>query len=236
MINPYYKNMDKQDIEVLLNKFTSLTLESKIALKNIINERYKKDDFNNELVTALNKSIIDKLDEYKDLKYLDDLGYSLLIENENLILQRSSRAKLVDLFGVIISIVLILTLSYSLAKLYISYSNGKLLTLSNLPFVIGLITGGYGFALFVRVFDRILKYKGFILRKNSSNIWIKYRLNFRLDQLVIPTDVKFKIKTDEDITRLFIEYKEHRIDIALIKNPNLGQTETLNSLLVTLNA
>lgn len=229
-----YSSKSYNEINSILKSHESLTIEAKLTLKKVIDEKSNSEDFEQTDIEALSNSINEDLKKIQNLDYLHWIGINLFTENENLIIKKSKSAKSRDSWSIFLGIFLGLFFFFSTYFWADIVKNGfeisKFITSAILTSI-----GILGFVLLVKTFNRIMDYKGFMLLKNKDGLLLNYRPNLTLEKEQFPNDTILSIKENEKNTEVLINNKNKTLKILSYKDLEYSHLETLKQLINIVN-
>lgn len=95
-MNSFYKSFKgktNEDLRDLASDCDQMSLDSKLALQKLIQERNVEGFYSQELVDKLNKCNEEDINEIRSLKYLNWLGIDLYKEENAKIIRKSKSSK-----------------------------------------------------------------------------------------------------------------------------------------------
>lgn len=211
-----------------------MTLDSKLALQKLIDERKSKGDFATGMIENLNSSIESDYSELKSLNYLNWLGIDLFEDGSIKSIKRSNSSKLSRLFEIIISSVMILFFFISL-YFWVDIIKFEFEILKLIVALILTTIGGFGLAILLRIIDRISFYKGFLIQKDSSKVMLKYKPNMRIEQHDFSLQTKLSVINTDNITLLNIGDNQNQRTVLKYKNLGTNGLESLKGMVDKFN-
>ena len=215
-----YSNRTNIELIEILGQHSLLTFESQLNLRDELKKREMAAD-----TTGLEASIAQKLAEIRNFDYLKDFGFKAERSNDGLIVTRTNKAVMTDVFAIIMGLIVFLVGIYGCINLVMTFINGDELDVFTLAFKFAMAALVFIGISFFSGLKRLFDYAGFKLTNLQGMITLKKRFDVRLEEVKANTTDLF-LETDEDT--LFLKLGNQTIFTS--NADNLIQTLTLQEL------
>jgi hypothetical protein len=215
-----YSNRTNIELIEILGQHSLLTFESQLNLRDELKKREMVAD-----TTGLEASISQKLAEIKNFDYLKDFGFKAERSNDGLIVTRTNKAVMTDVFAIIMGLIVFLVGIYGCINLVMTFINGDELDVFTLAFKFAMAALVFIGISFFSGLKRLFDYAGFKLTNLQGMITLKKRFDVRLEEVKANTTDLF-LETDQDT--LFLKLGNQTIFTS--NADNLIQTLTLQEL------
>lgn len=215
----YSTKTDSELLEIL-EQYSMLTFESQLGLRDAFKKRALVVDTSN-----LEAAIAQKLAKIKNLDYLKDFGFQADRSAAGILVTRTKKAMITDIFAIFIGLLVFLIGIYGCINLVMTFINGEELDVFTLAYKLAmaaLLFIGIGF---FNGLKRLFDYAGFQLSNREGMISLKKRFDVKLKEIKANTADLF-LQTDEDT--LFLKLGDQTIFTS--NADNLIQSLTLQEL------
>ncbi|MDH5367239.1 MAG: hypothetical protein OEW67_09650 [Cyclobacteriaceae bacterium] len=203
-----YKEKTHKEIFLILESIDKLSYEAKTALYKYLQENKRGIEVSSEKLDELKKSYQLEEEDINSLNYLSNLGFKIIGTMNDFKIIRTRSAKLVDIVGAVIGIVLLLVLKLAIGQWQkIVYNGFEILDL--IFGIIFTIVGIFGLILFTKTLYRFVDYFSFKINKKGSKITIcriedLKRKTYQIDNSSI------MIATEEGVTTVSFVANDHQ--------------------------
>lgn len=193
----YNEKTTKELLEVL-GQYRMLTFESQLILNQELVSRNIAVD-----KSDLEKTIDEKLAQIKNLDYLKDFGFNAVITNEGVIVTRTTKAIIMDVFAIIFGVIVFFIGVYGIGSLVAMFVNGDDFNVFSLAInfaMSSLVLTGFKFFNGIK---RLLDYAGFQLSNANGMITLRKRFDLKLEEIKAKTsDLFLEAEEEEMVLRL----------------------------------
>jgi hypothetical protein len=233
----WYKSYSKKsllELQNLLKDNAQLTIQAKIALKKVIENKYEVTEFNEDLFQNLSTSIDLEIFKIESLDYLNKLGIDFYEENGIKFIRKSKIADKRDSWSILIGILLFSSTIPAIQQwIKIFHSEGGIISI-----IIALILSAIaliGMELLYIAINRIFFYKKFEIINDGGSIQLNYNPNFSLEKEVFSSEAKLRAaEIDKKIT-LIIDDDKTSVNVLSFKELDFVLLGSLNSMIVKFN-
>ena len=229
-----YSSKSLLELQNMLKNYAQLTIQAKIALKNVIENKFAITEFNEDLYQNLSASIDLEISKIESLEYLKKLGIDFYEENDVRFIRKSKIADKRDSWSILIGIILFSSIK-SAIELWIKIFNseGDIISI-----IIALILSSIAFAgmafLYIGI-NRMFFYKRFEIINDGGSIQLNYSPNFSLEKQLFSSEAKLKLAEIDNKTTLIIDDNKTSINVLNFNELGFVSLESLNSMIVKFN-
>lgn len=229
-----YSSKSLLELQNMLKNYAQLTIQAKIALKNVIENKFAITEFNEDLYQDLSASIDLEISKIESLEYLKKLGIDFYEENDVRFIRKSKIADKRDSWSILIGIILFSSIK-SAIELWIKIFNseGDIISI-----IIALILSSIAFAgmafLYIGI-NRMFFYKRFEIINDGGSIQLNYSPNFSLEKQLFSSEAKLKLAEIDNKTTLIIDDNKTSINVLNFNELGFVSLESLNSMIVKFN-
>ena len=229
-----YSSKSLLELQNMLKNYAQLTIQAKIALKNVIENKFAITEFNEDLYQDLSASIDLEISKIESLEYLKKLGIDFYEENDVRFIRKSKIADKRDSWSILIGIILFSSIK-SAIELWIKIFNseGDIISI-----IIALILSSIAFAgmafLYIGI-NRMFFYKSFEIINDGGSIQLNYSPNFSLEKKLFSSEAKLKLAEIDKKTILIIDDNNTSINVLNFNELGFVSLESLNSMIVKFN-
>ncbi len=187
-----YSDKTNYDLLEILEQLHMLTFESQLELSEELATRNLKTE-----KKVVDEAIAQKITQIKNLEYLKDFGFTAELKNNGVVVKRTSKAVITDIFAVIAGLIVFLIGVYGIASLVSVLINGEDINVFSLAVnlaMASLVLTGFKFFNGIK---RLLDYWGFELSNSEGIITLKKRFDLKLEQIKEKASELF-LDTQED--------------------------------------
>jgi hypothetical protein len=173
-----YSEKTNKELVEFLEQAHMLTFESQLNLNDEFNTRKLPVD-----KSGLESLISEKLERIKNLEYLKDFGFVAELQEDRVVITRTTRAKLLDIFAVVVGLLVFLAGVYGVASLVSIVVNGEDINVFTLAIdfaMASLLLTGFRFFSGLK---RLLDFSGFQLSHTQGLVTLKKRMDLKLEEI-----------------------------------------------------
>lgn len=225
-----YRHKDIRDLHTLVKEAHHLSYDAKRALRFTINERNFHEEFTDEEIVNLDNYIEVEEQKKETLGDLSNLGLEYSEEDGKHILTITKAEQWNNIWGITIGFTMFLIGMMLLISTFANMKSSEASVFSILLTALGAIVAVSGISMLYKAILRTIRNKGFSLTKSDEGVLLKYRPDFKLEQIQLQSNSTFILTADYHNAKLTISDTQQKILLFTYKEVQDLHVEAIKTL------